>query len=121
MIGKIPQSIGNCKHITDLVQSENFLWGRIPTTLGNQTTFRRLKLFGNSFFGDLDIKFYSSTEVLFSHSNKFSGTLPASSTNCTQLKLLYFSEKRLTEDIPSLVLANCQELRVVSLGSNLIE
>ncbi|GLJ38931.1 hypothetical protein SUGI_0793650 [Cryptomeria japonica] len=115
--GKIPPSIGKCKHLTALVLSDNLLSGGIPATLTNCIALTRLKLSNNLFNGDLQIQFSSSIEVLSAHSNNFCGTLPTSLANCTQLKLLDFSRNRLVGELSSHALANCLQLRVVSLGS----
>ncbi|XP_059066227.1 probable leucine-rich repeat receptor-like protein kinase At1g35710 [Cryptomeria japonica] len=98
LTGPIPYEIGELKNLSEIFIYKNNLSEGIPESLAalnNCTALKRLKLSSNSFDGDLGIHFSSSIEAFSAHSNHFSGTLPASLGNSSNITLLDFNKNRL--------------------------
>ncbi|CAN6697788.1 unnamed protein product [Malus baccata var. baccata] len=104
--GALPQCIANLSSsILQIGMSENKLVGSIPNGFGNLVKLETLWLLHNLYQLNMSL-------------NSLSGNVPSSFVNLSRLHKLYLHENNLQGKIPLSTLAECENLRVLSLGAN---
>jgi Leucine-rich repeat (LRR) protein len=97
--GSLPSSIGDLDEVTYLNTKGNYLTGRIPTSIGNMASLKTLILAGRNYeLGpylkeppqNLDYAYHPGKYN--SSTNRFSGTIPASFGNLSNLLFLEISD-----------------------------
>lgn len=136
--GHIPHSIYNCTSLETLDLSANYLSGEIPPQIGSHLTkLTVLYLFTNRFTGSISSSSSSSSpkngEFISSPdwigqlskllrldlgSNRFSGQIPLSIFNCSNLVLLDLSDNTLVGEIPPLIGNHLTKLKLINLYFN---
>ncbi|GMP79099.1 hypothetical protein CsSME_00034769 [Camellia sinensis var. sinensis] len=121
--GKVPSGLYNISTIIYLSVVVNQLEGNIPPDIG--TTLPNLKffyLFGNLFTGTLPTSLSNASElesIDFSQ-NDFSGTMPRNLGKLLGLGFINVYQNRLQDDITFISsLTNCTSLQVIEAGNNL--
>jgi hypothetical protein len=94
--GELPNSVGNLDKVTYLNTKGNYLTGRIPASIGNMVNLKRIVLSGNlREFGRVSVKeppqdknkgYHGGKN--FTGTNNFSGTLPSTLGNLSNLEVL---------------------------------
>ncbi|PRQ59416.1 putative protein kinase RLK-Pelle-LRR-XII-1 family [Rosa chinensis] len=146
LTGGIPPSLGNLSSITVLFMEENNLVGTVPEALGR---LRSLSIFGiglnnlsglippslfnissmnafsisyNKFKGSIPRLNMPNLQILYLAGNEFSGQIPASLSNASQLQKLDFGENNFVGQLPVSFgnFPNLQRLRITknNLGTN---
>ncbi|KAL5828312.1 hypothetical protein ACOSQ4_020109 [Xanthoceras sorbifolium] len=101
--GRLPNSIGNLKSMTELnLQGCNFI-GSIPASLGNLTKLTDLIISFNNFSSCIppSLSNLQNVTTLDLRNNHFVGTIPEIFVNLTQLSSLDLSSNQLSGPIPS--------------------
>ncbi|XP_059649660.1 receptor-like protein EIX1 isoform X2 [Cornus florida] len=102
--GRIPNEIGQLKHLECLSLSGNSLYGPIPTSVGNLSSLRILELFENQLNGTLpkSVAFLSNLEELNVHHNSLAGIISeVNFAKLSKLKILYMSSNSLFFEVSS--------------------
>jgi Leucine-rich repeat (LRR) protein len=88
--GRIPSSIGSLPGLKILNLSSNDLFGRIPQSIGGLNNLETLGLFENQLFGDIpeSIGELSALRELVLSNNELSGAIPESVGQLTNLEVL---------------------------------
>ncbi|CAN6562453.1 unnamed protein product [Malus baccata var. baccata] len=119
--GALPQCIANLSSsILQIGMSENKLVGSIPNGFGNLVKLETLWLSRNRLSGHIppDVGRLHNLYQLNMSLNSLSGNVPSSFGNLSRLHKLYLHENNLQGKIPLSTLAECENLRVLSLGAN---
>ncbi|CAL9006339.1 unnamed protein product [Prunus brigantina] len=117
----LPQCIANLS--SSLLQfhaSACKIVGSIPNGIGNLVNLECLWLACNHFSGHIphDVGKLQNLYQLHMGLNSLSGNVPSSFTNLSRLTRLYLHNNNLQGNIPLRTLAECQNLRILSLGDN---
>ncbi|GAB2260006.1 hypothetical protein Droror1_Dr00010861 [Drosera rotundifolia] len=99
----IPDTIGRLQHLTFLGLAENNLSGRIPPSLYNLSSLGVLQIQDNMLEGSLhqDIGLMlPRLQVAYFSSNSFSGLLPSSLSNLSEIQKLDLSNNHFSGEIP---------------------
>lgn len=142
--GYIPEQLGNLKRLRGLYMQLNELSGQIPQTFGFLTRIQELVLYNNSLTGpippailnlssfqviDLMYNFLEGTlptdicnnlpnmESLNVSHNQLGGHIPASFSQCSEIKFLALSHNEFTGSIPG-TFGNLSKLEQLYLGYN---
>ncbi|KAG6399687.1 hypothetical protein SASPL_141168 [Salvia splendens] len=121
--GSLPETLAECSGLTHLSASNNNLSGELPVdTLLKLTNLSNLQLSFNNFVGNLPDSFskLQSLEVLDVSSNNVSGLIPAglcSGSGTSSLRVLYLQNNMFTGTIPQ-SLSNCSNLESLDLSFN---
>ncbi|GAB2212745.1 hypothetical protein Droror1_Dr00020727 [Drosera rotundifolia] len=102
-VGTIPDTIGRLHHLTFLGLGENNLSGRIPPSLYNLSSLIYLQIDDNMLEGSLhqDIGLMlPRLHVAYFHYNSFSGLLPSSLSNLSEIQQLALSYNHFSGEIP---------------------
>ncbi|XP_054794947.1 MDIS1-interacting receptor like kinase 2-like [Prosopis cineraria] len=116
--GPVPHSLGNCTNLTSLTLSENKFSGIIPSSLGRLTNLTVMRFQENHFYGPLPEGFGNiSFTIMLLSQNNFSGQLP--SQICRGGKLVNFTaaNNSFSGPIP-ISLRNCPSLHRLRLEHN---
>ncbi|KAK9714321.1 hypothetical protein RND81_06G086200 [Saponaria officinalis] len=100
----IPQNIGNCRSLLELTLSNNELNGTLDSRLfTGSAAFIQLDLSYNRLTGSLPLEISKQTSLgdLKLSANKFSGVLPEGLGECTELLYVYMDRNSFHGDIPS--------------------
>ncbi|VVA96559.1 unnamed protein product [Arabis nemorensis] len=91
LYGEIPSSLGNFSHLTLLELTQNNFVGPLPASIGNLTQLRYLRLSQNSFSGKIPNSFANLTKLseVNLDNNYFESTLPPDMSRFHSLE--YFS------------------------------
>nr|KYP74896.1 Leucine-rich repeat receptor protein kinase EXS [Cajanus cajan] len=123
--GPIPDELGNCVVVVDLLVSNNMLSGSIPKSLSRLTNLTTLDLSGNLLSGSIPPELGGALKLqgLYLGQNQLSGAIPESFgklsnklCSLVNLKYLDFSQNRLEGPIPKNGI--CQNLSRVRLVGN---
>ncbi|KAG6767228.1 hypothetical protein POTOM_028421 [Populus tomentosa] len=120
--GSVPSSLGSCTSLETLDISTNNFTGELPVdTLLKMTSLKRLDLAYNAFTGGLPDSFsqHASLESLDLSSNGLSGPIPTGLCQgpSNNLKELYLQNNRFTGSVPA-TLSNCSQLTALHLSFN---
>ncbi|KAM4113359.1 hypothetical protein ACJW30_05G215000 [Castanea mollissima] len=136
--GAMPNELPNFMFISFLDVSNNKLSGKIPTWICNQTEFRGILMENNYFEGQIpcdpitveildfshnllhgSLPLWSSTQLKHLHleGNIFSGSIPETFLNMSELLTLDISDNKLSGSIPSAI-SKTSNLRILLLGGN---
>ncbi|KAK9161992.1 hypothetical protein Syun_002894 [Stephania yunnanensis] len=101
--GRIPDSIGNLKQLTDLEVGDCGFFGPLPHSLRNLEQLAFLGLQGNNFEGEVPSSFsnFSRLEELDMSSNRFVGPLPSLKASCMTIARIDLSSNKFSGPIPS--------------------
>uniref|UniRef100_A0A5B7AE34 non-specific serine/threonine protein kinase n=1 Tax=Davidia involucrata TaxID=16924 RepID=A0A5B7AE34_DAVIN len=121
--GSVPESFGTCFDLESLDISNNFFSGELPIdTLLELTNLKTMVFSFNNFVGDLSdslLKKLTNLETVDVSSNNLSGSIPLElcSDPRNSLKVLYLQNNMFTGPIPE-SLSNCSELVSLDLSFN---
>ncbi|KAM4116003.1 hypothetical protein ACJW30_02G017500 [Castanea mollissima] len=118
--GSIPGGLGRLSRLGFFLLSENNLSGTIPHQLYNISSIYSFTLAGNQLHGSLpiDVGFtLPNLHRFLGGANYFTGPIPESFSNASQLLVLDLAENGLTGTVPQ-NLANLQDLYILNLGDN---
>ncbi|KAK9161996.1 hypothetical protein Syun_002898 [Stephania yunnanensis] len=101
--GRIPDSIGNLKQLTDFHIDGCGFFGPLPHSIGDLGKLAFLVLIGNNFEGEVPSSFsnLSRLEELEMSSNRFVGPLPSLKASRKTIKLINLSSNKFSGPIPS--------------------
>ncbi|XP_078179340.1 uncharacterized protein LOC144573425 [Carex rostrata] len=118
--GEIPTALGNMSKINKLYLSSNSLSGIIPAELGRLERLFELELSHNNFIGNVpkELGLLSALTYVDISSNRLT-SVPEELGNCVDLKLLKFSNNKLTGKIPS-QFGKLEHLVDLDLSSNFL-
>ena len=104
LVGRIPEEIGNLKHLALLALDGNYFFGPIPSSLGNLSDLTILRLADNQLSGQIPVNIgtLKLTEV-FLLFNKLSGYVPEEIGNISSLLALHLLENNFTGHLPQQV------------------
>ncbi|KAK4570885.1 hypothetical protein RGQ29_029658, partial [Quercus rubra] len=104
LVGKIPEEIGNLKHLTLLAFDGNYFFGPIPSSLGNLSDLTILRLAQNQLSGQIPISIGTlKLKEVFLLKNKLSGSVPEEIGNLSSLITLHLAENNFTGHLPQQV------------------
>ncbi|KAJ6996725.1 systemin receptor SR160-like [Populus alba x Populus x berolinensis] len=120
--GSVPSSFGSCTSLESFDISTNNFTGELSLdTFLKMTSLKRLDLAYNAFMGGLPDSFsqHASLESLDLSSNSLSGPIPAGLCQgpSNNFKELYLQNNRFTGSIPA-TLSNCSQLTALHLSYN---
>ncbi|KAL3584023.1 hypothetical protein D5086_015084 [Populus alba] len=120
--GSVPSSLGSCTSLETLDISTNNFTGELPVdTVLKMTSLKRLDLGYNAFTGGLPDSFsqHASLESLDLSSNGLSGPIPTGLCQgpSNNLKELYLQNNMFTGSVPA-TLSNCSQLTALHLSFN---
>ncbi|EEE51730.1 hypothetical protein OsJ_33135 [Oryza sativa Japonica Group] len=116
--GEIPLSLGHLHHLRTIYLSNNTLEGAIPD-FTNCSSLKALWLNGNHLVGQLINNFPPKLQVLTLASNNFTGTIPSSFANITELRNLNFASNNIKGNIPN-EFSNFLMMEILILGGNML-
>ncbi|KAK7849657.1 mdis1-interacting receptor like kinase 2 [Quercus suber] len=104
LVDRIPEEIGNLKHLALLALDGNYFFGPIPSSLGNLSDLTILRLAQNQLLGQIPISFGTlKLTELFLLKNKLSGSVPEEIGNLSSLVTLHLAENNFTGHLPQQV------------------
>ena len=104
LVGRIPEEIGNLKHLALLALDGNYFFGPIPSSLGNLSDLTILRLAQNQLSGQIPISIGTlKLTELFLLKNKLSGSVPEEIGNLSSLVTLHLAENNFTGHLPQQV------------------
>ncbi|KAK9061043.1 hypothetical protein SSX86_018223 [Deinandra increscens subsp. villosa] len=121
--GEVPSSLSNCTRLEDLRLAHNKLVGKLPqqlSSLVNCTTYSKLVLANNQLHGMIPLSLYNLTSlaVLSFTDNQISGDLPKDiGLQLPNLELFQIAGNKFTGTIP-FSFSNCSNLVDLSLSAN---
>nr|XP_027086405.1 probable LRR receptor-like serine/threonine-protein kinase At3g47570 [Coffea arabica] len=118
--GVIPREIGKWHFLQQLEMEFNSLTGSIPIEIFNLSKLSVMSLLQNQLSGNLPSTFgygLPNLEYLYLGSNHFSGALPSSISNSSNLRLIEFGDNKFTGPIPT-SLGDLSHLEVLILYGN---
>ncbi|KAH7860712.1 hypothetical protein Vadar_017095 [Vaccinium darrowii] len=120
--GGIPDELWSLTSLTNLNLGQNYLTGRLSSSIADLTQMQYLSFGINALSGEVPKELGNLTNLLslsFS-SNDFSGSLPSELGNLTNLQQLWGSDNGLTGSIPEFI-GNWSKLQVLRLQGNSFE
>ncbi|KAL7146365.1 hypothetical protein ABFS83_06G035800 [Erythranthe nasuta] len=119
--GSIPQELGNCVVLVDLLLNNNMLSGAIPSSLSRLSNLTTLDLSENLLNGSIPREFGGSVKLqgLYLGNNVLTGTIPDSLGGLIGLVKLNLSSNMLTGSIPP-SFGKLNGLTHLDLSSNLL-
>ncbi|XP_052875136.1 leucine-rich repeat receptor protein kinase EMS1-like isoform X2 [Gossypium arboreum] len=119
LTGPIPEELGNCVVVVDLLLSNNMLTGNIPGSLSRLTNLTTLDLSGNVLTGSIPVEFGDSLNLqgLYLGNNRLTGTIPGSLGRVGSLVKLNLTGNKLSGVIPA-SFGNLKELTHLDLSRN---
>ncbi|XVF08468.1 hypothetical protein REPUB_Repub07fG0005900 [Reevesia pubescens] len=101
--GRIPNGIGNLKHLSLLALDGSHFYGPIPPSLGNLSSLTVLQLSSLQLSGNIPVSFGNLRKlaVLYLHINHLSGFVPEELGNLSSLVVLHLAENNLSGNLPS--------------------
>ncbi|CAN6565418.1 unnamed protein product [Malus baccata var. baccata] len=123
--GGIPNSLGQLKSLVYFSLAKNYLNGTIPPLIYNLSLIKVIYMYENNLHGTLPPGFghtiFPNLESFVFHTNQFTGPVPASISNVSNLIVFSITSNKFTGKVPSLArLSNLYSLDLVenSLGNN---
>ncbi|PIN19563.1 Serine/threonine protein kinase [Handroanthus impetiginosus] len=120
LCGQIPSTIGECSQLRTLKLQLNQFNGRIPKQIGNLSMLLYLYLGDNNFEGNLPMEIclqLPAIQKLSLGQNQLTGSIPRKLGNCSSLVELYLEENMFTGGIPSEI-GNLLNLEILNLQIN---
>ncbi|KAL4600001.1 hypothetical protein ACB092_11G166100 [Castanea dentata] len=120
--GEIPNTVAQMKSLTFFVVSENHLSGVFPPSLYNLSLLTCIALTYNNFTGNLNPDLgiaLPNLQILYIGGNQFTGTIPVSLSNVSDIHMLEISENQFTGTIP-MSFGNLLNLQGFGAYSNLL-
>ncbi|CAN1816828.1 Probable LRR receptor-like serine/threonine-protein kinase At3g47570 [Linum perenne] len=120
LYGEIPPSIFNLSALTELWLAENQLHGVLPSSIGvSLPNLENLCVYGNQFTGSVpsSLSNASNLVLLQLQGNNFTGSMPNSIGNLTRLFDLDISGNNLQGQVPGSI-ENCQKLTFLNMAFN---
>nr|GLL32944.1 probable LRR receptor-like serine/threonine-protein kinase At3g47570 [Ipomoea trifida] len=114
--GEIPQVLSNCRRLQVLSMSNNQLSGRFPTQICNISSLQELYFIGMNLTG-LRHWISPSLKGLLLAGNRFSGTIPSTISNASQLIMLDLGNNMFSGHVP-LVVENLHQLQFFAIEYN---
>ncbi|GLT57106.1 hypothetical protein SLA2020_301000 [Shorea laevis] len=121
--GSIPVQLGKLQNLSYLGVSSNNLFGIIPPAIYNLSSLIFLRLAYNQFHGKIpnDIGLtLPNLQVIVCGGNHFTGPLPVSLSNASQLQTIAFETNNFSGPVP-LNLGRLNALKTLFLGENQLE
>ncbi|CAM8900559.1 unnamed protein product [Rhodiola kirilowii] len=117
--GSVPDELGNCMVVVDLLLNDNFLSGEIPRSLSRLTNLTTLDLSGNLLSGSIPVEFSANRKLqgLYLGNNRLTGAIPAGLGHIGSLVKLNLTGNRLNGSIP-FEFGNLNELTHLDLSTN---
>ncbi|CAN1774935.1 Receptor-like protein EIX2 [Linum perenne] len=117
--GILPNSLGNCSHLTVLKLGVNNFTGEVPGVLANATNLSYLDLADNHFEGSFPsfISELKQLVVLIMGQNHFSGKIPPFIGNLQNIRIMIMESNFFTETIPADI-NKLQKLQVMDISNN---
>ncbi|OMO98148.1 hypothetical protein COLO4_14107 [Corchorus olitorius] len=100
--GRIPDEMGNLKHLSSLALDWSHFYGHIPPSLGNLSSLTYLGLSGLQLSGQIPASFGTLNKLteLRLHVNNLSGSLPEELGNLSSLLVLHLAVNNFTGQLP---------------------
>nr|XP_043633395.1 putative receptor-like protein kinase At3g47110 [Erigeron canadensis] len=120
LTGVLPSSIGNfSSQLTTLKLAYNFIYGNLPSGIGNLVKLERLNIASNHFTGIVpsELGNLQNLKYLYMYDNLFNGNFPNFIGNLQSLLELFLNENRLGGNIPP-NLSNNSRLLSLDLSTN---
>ncbi|XP_052188014.1 leucine-rich repeat receptor protein kinase EMS1 [Diospyros lotus] len=119
--GLIPDELGNCVVVVDLLINNNLLTGEIPASLARLRNLTTLDLSGNLLSGGVPAEFGDSLKLqgLYLGNNNLTGVIPSSLGQLSGLVKLNLTGNKLSGPIP-LSFGNMDGLTHLDLSLNLL-
>ncbi|XP_050282273.1 putative receptor-like protein kinase At3g47110 [Quercus robur] len=120
--GEIPNTVAQMKSLTSFKVSVNHLSGVFPPSLYNLSLLTRIALTDNNFTGNLNPNLgiaLQNLQILYIGGNQFTGTIPVSLSNVSDIKALEISKNQFTGTIP-MSFGNLLNLQWFGAYSNLL-
>ncbi|KAJ0099182.1 hypothetical protein Patl1_20094 [Pistacia atlantica] len=101
--GLVPEELGNCVVVVDLLLSNNMLSGEIPGSLSRLTNLTTLDLSGNLLTGSIPLEFGDSFKLqgLYLGNNQLTGSIPRSLGRLGSLVKLNLTGNKLSGSVPT--------------------
>ena len=104
LVGRIPEELGNLKHLALLVLDGNYFFGPIPSSLGNLSDLTILGLSQNQLSGQIPSSIGTIKLIAVNLlKNKLSGSVPEEIGNLSSLVILHLAENNFTGHLPQQV------------------
>ncbi|XP_075643721.1 uncharacterized protein LOC142614959 [Castanea sativa] len=103
MEGEIPNTVAQMKSLTFFAVGENHLSGVFPPSLYNLSLLTCISLTDNNFTGNLNPDLgiaLQNLQILLIGGNQFTGTIPVSLSNVSDIQMLDIPENQFTGTIP---------------------
>ncbi|XWS19721.1 hypothetical protein CRYUN_Cryun31cG0040400 [Craigia yunnanensis] len=123
LTGTVSPHLGNLSSLLSLYLSGNYFNGYLPSTVYNLSYLQIIDLTSSGLSGDLPddlCNYFPKLEVLRLDFNEFSGSVPSSLGDCTNLQNLSVSYNRFNGFIPRSI-GNLTRLKEVHLGGNSLQ
>ena len=116
------EHLKNMKRVGELLLSANHFSGRIPRSLGNITSLRRLDLSDNQFTGSIPNRLTKLKKLITfaAHSNNLTGKIPRKLCELPDLQRLVLSDNELTGSVEN-SLVKCAQLNHLNLANNQLD
>ncbi|KAG9140722.1 hypothetical protein Leryth_006912 [Lithospermum erythrorhizon] len=119
--GSIPEELGSCFVLVDVLLRNNMISGEIPRSLARLANLSTLDLSGNLITGDIPSEFGGSSKLqgLYLGNNQLTGDIPESLGQLSSLAKLNLSANKLFGPVPSSI-GNLNELTDLDLSYNML-
>ncbi|XP_022756265.1 MDIS1-interacting receptor like kinase 2-like [Durio zibethinus] len=103
--GRIPNEIGNLKHLSLLALDGSLFYGPIPPSLGNLSSLTVLQLSSLRLSGNIPVSFGTlrKLNILYLHINHLTGHVPEELGNLSSLVVLHLAVNNFSGNLPSQV------------------
>ncbi|KAL7551747.1 hypothetical protein ACHAWF_014941, partial [Thalassiosira exigua] len=122
IMGPIPGSIGNLRHLQELRLDNNYVGGALPATLGNLQNLTTLRIESNNLQSSIPSELGNLSNLQYLHlwSNYLTSTISGQLGKLSQLQELFLDDNELTGTIPP-ELGQLTNAVYISLAENRLE